>query len=742
MVYPASLIGQRIKTIAQAEQSKEQLEKTEPGRNKVDLLTDLGNYYLNLQGELQDDLNAASNYQRQSISLATVIRYPKGILKSMLLQGDILRESRDKDNSRRVYDQVILRARRYGLKEQLAEADLAMASLFGNEGTDLDKKISFSEQALNLYQLTGNKIQQGNILKDLGDYYTLKGQSAHAIKLLDSSLSVYQSIGFKALQGVYNNLCYTSIKLGNLSHALEYGLLAEKTAEKNNDTTLQRCSIQNHLGLTYFYLRNNEKTLACWMEAKKIAESYKDAGYIQTVLANLSTLFTRMKRFEEGIALLKEMAVKYPPADIQMKVRIPYILFNTYYDLKEYKKAEPYYKVLMNFHHDLPEDDVNQIYLYRSIIKKLVYDKQYSKVTSYLQEHEKQTLVQKNILALSQLHQLWAKVDSASDKPWSALMHYKLYKQLSDSVYNQEKNQQLMGLEIEYQTEKKDKDIALLNQRNQLQQVRIENQTSLRYIFIAVLIIAGLLLALVYNRYRLKEQSNLIMQEKQKEINAQNDLLRKILGEKEWLLREIHHRVKNNLQIVISLLNTQSAYLENPDALTAIKNSQNRMHAMSLIHQKLYQSDNLAEIDMAWYIRKLVEYMVECFGLEQKIKFDLTTDSIKLDVAQAVPLGLILNEAISNAIKYAFPTGRTGTIRIAFLLGQDGTCILTISDDGVGLPENFVAENTESLGMSLMTGLTSQLNGEISMWNNDGLTMEISFVKHMELSGDVMSTSI
>ncbi|WP_232282956.1 histidine kinase dimerization/phosphoacceptor domain -containing protein [Pedobacter sp. BAL39] len=739
MTYPVSLMGQQIKTAAEAEQCKKQLQKTEPSRRKVDLLTELGAYYLNLKGELKADLNTASNYQRQSISLANVIGYPKGILKNMILQGDILRESGDKNHSRGLYEQVISLARKQNLNEQLAEADLAMANLFGNEGIDLDKKISFSEQALSLYQVTENKVQQANILKDLGDYYTLKGQSAHAIKLLDASLAVYQSIRFKELQGVYNNLCYTSIKLGNLSHALEYGLMAEKTAEKNGDTTLQRCSILKHLGLTYFYLRNNDKTLACWTEAKKIAEGYQDAGYTQTVLANLATLLTRMKRFDEGIALLKELEIKYPPADIQMKVRIPYILFNTYYDLKEYKKAAPYYKLLVDFHHKLPEDDVNQIYLYRSIIKKLVYDKQYSKVVSYLQEHEKQTLEQKNILALSQLHQLWANVDSATNKPWSALMHYKTYKRLSDSVYNQEKNQQLMGLEIEYQTEKKDRDIALLNQRNQLQQVRIENQTSLRYIFIAVLIIAGLFLALVYNRYRLREQSNLVMQEKQKEINGQNDLLRKILSEKEWLLREIHHRVKNNLQIVISLLNTQSAYLENPDALTAIKNSQNRMHAMSLIHQKLYQSDNLAEIDMAWYIRKLVEYMIECFGLEQKIKFDLTTDYIQLDVAQAVPLGLILNEAISNAIKYAFPTGRTGTIRVSFVLGHDDTCVLTISDNGIGLPEDFVAEDTESLGMSLMTGLTSQLNGKISMWNDDGLTMEISFTKHLELSGGLIA---
>ena len=137
-----------------------------------------------------------------------------------------------------------------------------------------------------------------------------------------------------------------------------------------------------------------------------------------------------------------------------------------------------------------------------------------------------------------------------------------------------------------------------------------------------------------------------------------------MLIEKEWLLKEIHHRVKNNLQIVISLLNTQSAYVDNEDALLAIQNSQHRMHAMSLIHQKLYQSDNLANIDMSWYIYELISYMRECFDTDNKINFVLDTEKVYLDVAQAVPLGLIINEAISNAIKYAFPADRKGAVKI------------------------------------------------------------------------------
>jgi len=733
LISPAFAKGQAIRTKAEAEEGNRTLHRLGQTEKKVDLLIDMGTYYLNLPGEIKADLANAMNLQQQAFSLAGKIEYPRGVAKSIVLKGNIIRESGDKTNSTKIYGQAITLATQLNLKDELAEAYAAMGNLYGNEGKDLEKKISYNEKSLALYRQTGNKLEEGNSLKNLGDYYNIKGQPAYAIKLMDSSLAVYKAIGFKELQGVYNNMCITNISLGNFSEALKYGLMAEKTADQLADTSLQRSSICNHLGLTYYYLRNDQKALDYWLRAKKIAEQYKDPGYMQTIIANVATILVRMKKFEEGIAALKELIEKYPPTDTQMKLRIPYILFNTYYDIEQYSKAEPYFKVLQKFHHDLPKDDPNQIYLYRSIIRKLIHDKQFLAADGYLKEHEKQSLQQKNLLALAQLHRLWFDVDSALNKPWEAVAHYKTYKRLTDSIWNNEKNKQISGLEIEYQTEKKDKDIALLSQKNQLQQVRIGNEERMRYIFITGLLISAMFVGLIYNRYRLKKRSNLVLEQKQGEINTQNGLLRKILDEKEWLLREIHHRVKNNLQIVISLLNTQSAYLDNEDALVAIRNSQNRMHAMSLIHQKLYQSDNLAEIDMKWYIKELIDYMIECFGTDKKIQFTLQTEAIKLDVAQAVPLGLILNEAISNVIKYAFPGDRKGKVHISFLFTGEEVCELKIADNGIGLPDGFDPENTESLGMSLMTGLSEQLNGEINMWNDKGLVLDVIFKRHSEL---------
>lgn len=207
-----------------------------------------------------------------------------------------------------------------------------------------------------------------------------------------------------------------------------------------------------------------------------------------------------------------------------------------------------------------------------------------------------------------------------------------------------------------------------------------------------------------------------------------------MLDEKEWLLKEIHHRVKNNLQTVISLLNSQSAYLENDMALSAIKNSQHRIHSMSLIHQKLYNSENISTINMPNYIKELIEYLRESFSLGQRIRFELKIDPLELDVAQAVPLGLILNESITNSIKYAFPEDRTGMIYVTLEATSQNKYLLTISDNGVGFDTTISANKINSFGLSLIKGLSDDLDADYSIENKNGTIIKIEFSKEFSIN--------
>ena len=224
------------------------------------------------------------------------------------------------------------------------------------------------------------------------------------------------------------------------------------------------------------------------------------------------------------------------------------------------------------------------------------------------------------------------------------------------------------------------------------------------------------------------------LEAQQFEINQKNESLQglvrekdNLLIEKEWLLKEIHHRVKNNFHIVASLLEIQSSYAKNKEALSALKESQHRIHSMSIIHQKLYQSDTLSTIHMPEYIYELVEYLRESYAIRENIGFSLQIENIELNHASAITLGLILNEAITNAIKYAFAKVKEGKISISLSHISDSQILLSIADNGRGLPIDFDSKIGASMGMELLRGLTDDLGGSFSIETNEGTHIKVIF---------------
>lgn len=199
------------------------------------------------------------------------------------------------------------------------------------------------------------------------------------------------------------------------------------------------------------------------------------------------------------------------------------------------------------------------------------------------------------------------------------------------------------------------------------------------------------------------------------------------LREKETLLKEIHHRVKNNLQVVSSLLNLQSGYLKDSQAIELFNKSRSRINTIALIHTKLYQSENLAAINCAEFIEDSANSLLEIYGGEATaIKIETDARNVFLGVDLAIPCGLIFNELITNALKHAFPEKREGEIRVA--MREDGDrYILTVMDNGTGFPGGIDFSNTESLGLQLVNILVKQIQGTIAMEMNGGTTFVVSF---------------
>ncbi len=206
-----------------------------------------------------------------------------------------------------------------------------------------------------------------------------------------------------------------------------------------------------------------------------------------------------------------------------------------------------------------------------------------------------------------------------------------------------------------------------------------------------------------------------------------NKLIKSSLEEKEILLKEIHHRVKNNLMIISSLLNLQSSYLKDKASKDIFLESQNRAKSMALIHERLYQSTDLKKIDFGDYVQKLSNNLYNTYVLDTSlIKLNIDVDEVMLDIDQSIPLGLIVNELVTNSLKHAFPQGESGEINIKFHT-KDDKYMLEVNDNGMGFPPNIDYKNSQSLGLRLVTSLTEQINGKIEFKNIAGTSFKIIF---------------
>lgn len=302
----------------------------------------------------------------------------------------------------------------------------------------------------------------------------------------------------------------------------------------------------------------------------------------------------------------------------------------------------------------------------------------------------------------------------------SALIYTNLLMNVKDSVLNKTISKQLSELEVEFETQKKDKEILELKYEDDLNQARIIQQR----LIIGGSMIGLCLLGFLFFRVRSKNQK----------IEEQNNIISTALSEKDMLLREVHHRVKNNLQVISSLLGIQSRTIKDEKAKEAIRDGRSRVHSMSLIHQNLYQKDNLSGIEMSDYLPKLSKSLFDTYNIKGD-QIALATDikEMKLDVETVIPIGLIVNELITNSLKYAFPEGRVGEISILLSEG-DGVLNLVVSDNGIGLPNEQVENKQDGFGHKLIKAFRNKLDADIIVENRDGAFVELFIKKYKKLA--------
>lgn len=310
---------------------------------------------------------------------------------------------------------------------------------------------------------------------------------------------------------------------------------------------------------------------------------------------------------------------------------------------------------------------------------------------------------------------------------------YRFYKELvayKDSIEHVENTNMNAILQVVYEVEQKNKEID--NQKTSL--IRADanaeiQQGKQQYLVIVVLLMLVAVIILIINSLQRKKRVKKF-KEKSQQIKEQNNIIEKALLEKETLLKEIHHRVKNNLQLISGMLELQSSKINDDSVREIMEQGQNRIKSMALIHQQLYESEDLGEIDFRKYVIQLTnDIIITVNDTNKNIGIVLDIIDFLLDINTAVPMGLIINELVVNAFKHGFLNKKEGTITITLKALEDEYYQLTIYDNGNGLPANFDINNTNSLGLRLVKGLSRQIGGSCEFKNGTGTTGTTVIIK-------------
>lgn len=568
---------------------------------------------------------------------------------------------------------------------------------------NLNKALDFTQKGLILTAKKNNKLWEGR-------FQITKGAILLRMEKLDSAFAVLESAKEKVkeedLAFLNTQLGYVFERRGDLNKAAEYAIESLRLGGKFNDK-------------------------------KTIALAYSD----------LSNIFWKQSKFDIGLEFgLKSLKIfeERGISDLDYDFTL-YVVGNNYLALNKFQEALDYYKHSMSigerygFYNNLSDVYISLVELYAYLndfskaeeagVNAIKYadllDNNFMMMRSWLSIGKLQYLQGKYITAieslqkcieiatidfgdefyLSQAYETLGKAFAGNHNYKDAYQAFAEYDKLKNKIFTVNADQRTSLIQTKFEVAQKENTI-------QYQESRIKRQKTNQ---ILISIISGLLLLLLIVLYitfqKNRKKSFLLLQQNK---------------EKEFLLKEIHHRVKNNLGIVSSLLALQSAHIKDENIIAVMQESQNRVHSMSMIHQKLYLGKNLITIEMKDYFINLGKHILDSFGADNLISIECIMNPIEIDVDTAIPLGLIVNELITNSLKYAFPNKRKGIIKIKLQKSNNNTLLLQVADNGVGYQQNELNRNT-GFGKELINLLTQQLEGNMSYKDEQGIIVSFEF---------------
>lgn len=542
----------------------------------------------------------------------------------------------------------------------------------------------------------GNYKQALELYKRNYDYYKKKNDSINIAKSGKKLASINMFLG-------NNIICQ--------EYLLECADIYNKIG-----TPAEKASIQSSLASFYLNIDQLEDGLNGYLKALDAFAAINDSAGMANTNANLGYVYSELGDFEKAeMHLLKQKSLNnvFPTLremgfhhDFMGVLKQKQGLIKEAY--QEHLKALEIRQNLSSTY-NLCESLLNTGEV---LIKLGRYEEAILLLSQVLDYEEHESLNQQ-----SAAYELLSLAHEKNGNNQKALQYYKSYKVIDDSILNKESIEVIAEKDAKFESQEKDAEISLLNKQNEVNEGKIRQS---RILFYGSLIVLFLISAFTYILYRVY-----------KKIKHKNSIIETTLNDKNLLIKEIHHRVKNNLQIISSLLKLQSRFVKDQNALDAIQAGRSRVQSMALLHQNLYRDDNITGINMADYFENLISGIFQSYKVgEDQIKYKIDVDHILLDVDTVIPIGLITNELITNCIKYAFQNHSKDALIVIELKAYPTEYILAVKDNGIGIDESIVNQSSAtSFGQKMIQAFVDKMDGKLHIEINNGTNVIINIPK-------------
>lgn len=613
----------------------------------------------------------------------------------------------------------------YNSSIQLNEEAIAIRKLMGDERgialnhqrialnyyykADYDDAINYHKRALDGYRKVGDKREMAASLNQIALVFHKLGDYKNASRYIYEYSKVRQY-----LEG-YQGRTYNLLESTPYFRSKEYFQM-ELDLQLKALEGLQKRGRDIDILMTYLNLADAQRELGNPQNVlsylKKADQYYKKVGWMSNSYG-IGNAYLKVGEIDSAILTFQKSIEVASKKGTQLTLMIAHQGFaEALFQKGQWKEAFEQYQIGLEMTTAMG-NKLDVVVCLQRIANALLKNNAFREALSKSQQSIQLSQKIKAKKHIRDGYYLQAQILSAMGNFENAYSIYQKGKLLADSLIAGDADLQFAQMQAQFELDKKTEDINLLNQEKQIQEARIRNKDLLIYGFLIVLILSVLLALSIFFRYRQKNKANKVLREQKHQI--------------EMLLGEIHHRVKNNLQVISSLLSIQSDQIQDKTAKMAVLEGQSRVQAMGLIHENIYKAENFAFIQMEEYLKKLSSTLIGSYGFRQdQIEVKIDTANLSVDVDTAIPLGLIINELLTNSLKHAFRATDNPCLWITLRLDENNLLVLEIKDNGGGF---LVSSNQKSFGLRLVNELTRQMGGTIDFIHGPGFSVSLKFKK-------------